>query len=192
LPTATPVVVSQTVPVSNASGAKYRITAIGDSVLRGAAAELQKSLPSVQVDSLLSRQAAAAISDLKARRDAGTLGEIVIIHIGTNGFITAKQFDDMMQVLTGVRQVLVLNVRVPRRWVGRNNAVFAAGIQKVPNVVLVDWYAATDKKPDLFFSDGIHLQPAGRRFYADLIVAQLKALNLMTPDASATVTPPAN
>jgi peptidoglycan/LPS O-acetylase OafA/YrhL len=166
------------------AGQSYRIVAIGDSVMRGAAKELQKALGTVEVDAVVSRQAGAAINDLKARRDLGTLGDIVIVHIGSNGYFTARQFDEMLQVLSGVRQVLIVNIRVPRRWESPNNAVFAEGVKRVQNTIVVDWYSATATHPDYFVADGVHLQPAGQRLYASLILSQLYALNLAPPGST--------
>jgi hypothetical protein len=43
-------------------------------------------------------QTANAIDRLRARKDAGQLGQVVV-HVGNNGVFTSSQFDDMMQVL---------------------------------------------------------------------------------------------
>ena len=50
-------------------------------------------------------------------------GQVVVIHLGSNGRFTATQFDDMMQVLAGVHRVVFVNVRVPRTWEESNNQV---------------------------------------------------------------------
>jgi hypothetical protein len=145
------------------------VTAIGDSVMVGAAAELERAIDGVEVDAAIGRQASTAIGLLRARRDAGELGSVVIVHIGSNGTFTAKQFDEMMAVLEKVPRVVVVNVKVPREWEDENNSVLAEGARRYHNVVLVDWHGASDDHPELFWSDGIHLKPEGARLYARLL-----------------------
>ncbi len=167
--------------VTDVLGGNYKVLAIGDSVMLGAAHELAQSLGGAEVNAEVSRQASAAIALLQSRKDAGTLGDVVIIHIGSNGFVTQKQFDQMMQILKGVPIVAVVNVRVPLRWESANNTLFANSIKNVPNAVLVDWYGLSNQHPDWFTPDGVHLQPEARQKYADLIVAQIKAFNSSVP-----------
>jgi lysophospholipase L1-like esterase len=120
-------------------------------------------------------QAAGVIEILQKRRAAGDLGEVVVIHIGSNGTLNAEQFDEMMLMLKDVRRVAFVNVKVPRPWEQPNNEVLADGVQRYPNTVLVDWHAASAGRPELFVEDGIHLQAEGQRVYADLIAAHLNA-----------------
>jgi hypothetical protein len=147
------------------------ILAIGDSVMIGAAKQLRSVIGDIEVDAKVSRQASAAIKLVRARRDAGQLGDVVVIHIGSNGPFSAEKFDDLMAQLAGVRRVVIVTVKVPRRWEGPNNAMLVEGATRYPNVVLVDWHAASADHPELFRPDGIHLRPAGARLYADLIAA---------------------
>ena len=152
-----------------------RVTAIGDSVMIGAAGELNRALdnPAIQAD--VGFQAADAIAVLQRRRAAGQLGDVVVIHIGSNGTFTAEQFDEIMRVLADVPKVVFVNVKAPRTWEQPNNNMLADKVQQYPNTVLVDWHAASVGRPDFFVEDGIHLQPEGQRAYADLIAASLKS-----------------
>jgi lysophospholipase L1-like esterase len=150
-----------------------RVTAIGDSVMVGAAGELQRAIGNPAIDAAVGRQAAGVIDILQGRRDAGQLGDVVVIHIGSNGTFSTEQFDEMMRVLKDVPRVVFVNVKVPRTWEQPNNAVLADGVRRYPNTVLVDWHAASVGRPELFVEDGYHLQPEGQRLYADLIAAQL-------------------
>jgi hypothetical protein len=63
---------------------------------------------------------------------------------------------------------------VPRDWEAHNNRIIESGIQKYPNARLVDWYAATDGHPELFWKDGYHPRPEGAELYADLIAAAVR------------------
>jgi hypothetical protein len=146
-----------------------RIFAVGDSVMLGAANALTDKVPNVEVDAAVSRQVSEGIDVLEARRQAGTLGDVVIIHLGTNGSFTSGQFDEIMSVLHGVPRVVFVNLKVPRDWEGADNQTIADGVTRYPNAILVDWHTFGDAHPDFFYDDGIHLQPDGASFYAQLI-----------------------
>jgi len=141
----------------------------------GAGKALAQTIGDMDIDAMVGRQAKTAIQILQAKRDAGQLGDIVIVHIGSNGPISARQLDEIMAVLANVRRVVFVNVRVPRRWESPNNRVLADGAQRYPNAMLVDWHAATDGRPELFARDGVHPQPAGVRLYVAMIAAAVAA-----------------
>jgi peptidoglycan/LPS O-acetylase OafA/YrhL len=149
------------------------VTAVGDSVMLGAVDTLHQEIPNLTVlDARGSRQAPEAIGVLRQLRASGKLGDVVIVHIGNNGIVTAEEFDEMMDVLSGVRKVLVVNVTVPDgySWVP-NNEVLADGVRRYPDkAVLVDWYAASAGHPEYFW-DGLHLTPQGAQAYAATIAA---------------------
>jgi hypothetical protein len=149
---------------------------MGDSVMVGAAGELQRAIGNnLDIDAEVGRQASAVIGILRERQATGRLGEVVVIDIGNNGTLTAEQFDEMMRVLEGVRKVVFVNVKVPRSWEQPNNDVLAEGVRRYPNTVLVDWHAASANRPDFFVDDGYHLRSEGQQVYADLIAARTNA-----------------
>jgi peptidoglycan/LPS O-acetylase OafA/YrhL len=148
-----------------------RVTAIGDSVMLGAATTLAPAIGNIEVDAEVGRQVSTAIDILKAYRDAGRLGDVVVVHMGNNGTFSAGQFDEMMQVLANVRRVVFVNLKEPRDWEGPNNTVIAQGVARYPNTVLVDWHTASVDRPDFFWDDAIHLRPEGAQYYAQLIAA---------------------
>ena len=151
-----------------------QVSAIGDSVMLGSAGKLTKRIDGLDVmDAEVGMQVSYAIEILRWRRDAGQLGDVVVVHLGNNGTFTARQFDEMMGVLGDERRVVFVNVKVPLAWEGPNNAVIAEGVARYPNTVLADWYSASAYHPEFFVEDGVHLQTEGQRVYADLIAAQL-------------------
>jgi hypothetical protein len=152
--------------------------AVGDSVMLGAAREMQRVLPGLIVDAKVSRHMAAAIDILRQRRTAGQLGEFVVVHIGNNGYIRPGQFDELMQLLVDVPRVIVFNLKEPRRWEEANNLMIADTVRRYSNAVLVDWRSASMSHPEYFGKDGIHLGSVAARAYTKLIVEQLQALLL--------------
>ncbi len=149
--------------------------AVGDSVMLGAAPELQRVLPGLTVDAKVSRQMSAAIEVLRQRRLTGTPDQFVIVHIGDNGFIRADQFDGLMQLVKDVPLVIVFNLKEPRPWEKANNLIIADTVRRYPNAVLIDWRAISSEHPEYFGPDGIHIGTVGRRAYTLLVVEQLQA-----------------
>lgn len=140
----------------------------------GAADSLEREVESLEImDAAVGLYPGDAIEILRSRSAAGELGDTVIIHVGENGPFSAAEFEEMMEMLDGRRAVFV-NVKVPRTWEQPNNEVLAEGTREYPNAVLVDWYAASAARPELFWDDGIHLRPEGAEVYADLISEHLK------------------
>lgn len=152
---------------------EMRVFAIGDSVMLGAARELQKTIAGIEVDAQVSRRVDATMSILQQRRAAGRLGQVVVVHIGDNDYVSAKQFDGLMQLLAGLPRVVVVNLKVPRKWEAPNNQVIAEGVLRYPNAVLIDWHAYGLAHPELFAKDGIHIGAAGARAYTALVAAQV-------------------
>lgn len=148
-----------------------RIFAVGDSVMLGAAPWLSEAMPNAEIDAAVSRQVSQGIAVLEARQAAGTLGDLVIVHLGTNGSFTSGQLDRIMEVLSGVQRVVFVNLRVPRDWESGDNAIIAEGVQRHPNAVLVDWHSVASARPEFFYDDSIHLNPEGAAFYSQLIAA---------------------
>ncbi len=146
--------------------------AVGDSIMIDIQPYLEADLPGVRVDGQVSRQFEAGIAVVQAARAAGTLGNVLVVELGTNGTVTPSDVDAMMQAAAGVRRVVFVNVDVPRPWTAPDNAVLAAGVARYPGVaVLADWYSLASGHPEWFTPDEVHLQPAGAQAMAALIAA---------------------
>lgn len=144
------------------------VTAIGDSVMLGAVSTLLALGPGVQVDAAVGRQVQVGLEMLAWYRDAGLLGQTVVVHLGNNGTFTAEQFDRLVELLAGHR-IIVLTVKVPRPWEAPNNEVIFNGVARHPSVEMIDWKSLGEAHPGLFYDDGMHLRPEGARFYADTV-----------------------
>ena len=155
-------------PVSSSGG----ITAIGDSIMLGASDELRRDLGNVSIDAVIGRQVSQAVAVLQAKAAAGALGNVILIHIGTNGTFTADQFDTIMRLASG-RRVVFVNIKAGRSWQDGNNGLLWSKVQQYPNASLVDWYSASVNRPDYFAGDGIHPSAAGIRAYASLIASRI-------------------
>lgn len=166
-PARAPVAVAGRSPAGEVSGP---VTVVGDSVLLDAAPDLEADLPGVHVDGGVNLQFSDGVQLVAADRAAGTLGEVLVVALGTNGAVTAAQFDAMIQAANGVKRVVFVNVNVPRSWAASVNAVLAAGVASHPGLaVLADWNALSAGHPAWFAPDQVHLEPAGATALANLV-----------------------
>lgn len=172
--TATPTTGSLvTATTATSPSRRFDRLAIGDTVLLGAAPELQ-ALGFV-VDARPSRQLVDAIATVEALRDDELLGNTVVIHLGTNGMFTTESLDRLLAALSEVPDVLLLTVHVPREWEQANNELIAAADART-NVEVLNWDALVEACPgDCFAADGFHLAEAGARYYAQLIADAVDA-----------------
>jgi len=141
---------------------------IGDSVMLGAKSALQQHYPGLNVDAEVGRQAAAVIALLKHQKAQGTLPKRVVLHLGTNGYVTDTQLEEMLNLLADTHVVLI-NSCAPRRWVDDNNALLSVAASQHPNVKLIDWNAISTEHAEYFGSDRIHLTAKGIRAYVDAL-----------------------
>jgi peptidoglycan/LPS O-acetylase OafA/YrhL len=151
------------------------ILAVGDSVMLGAVDSLQRNIPGVFVDAVVSRQFWDATIVLQAYKTEGLLPPRIVIHMGTNGAFTDSQFDQLMEVVGSKRQVFFVNAREPRPWELEVNQRLAADVKKYANAHLLDWHDWGGSHDDWFVKDGIHLTGAGAQGYADFIHRHLQA-----------------
>ena len=149
------------------------LTAIGDSVMLGAAYALADLIPDIAIDAEVSRAPIAAISRLREIENAGNLAPTVVVHIGNNGPFSQTQFESIIAIVGPDRRVFFLSLKVPRSWEQPNNDMLAAGIAEHSNAFLIDWKAATAEKLGVFWTDDIHLVEAGTTFYAELVAAAI-------------------
>ena len=147
------------------------IYAIGDSVLIGAAPYLGIAGP-VEVDAQIGRQVGDTISRLRAMREAGGLPEVIVVHTGNNGPLTGGQVDQIMAI-AGESKVVFVTVRVGRSWEDTTNSSIHGAAARYGNVRVADWYGATEGRPELFYSDGIHVRGEGGQLFAALVAAAI-------------------
>jgi peptidoglycan/LPS O-acetylase OafA/YrhL len=146
----------------------FPLVALGDSVMLGAAEELQAR--GFQVDAQVSRQMKNYVPTMAALRDNGTFGSVVVIHLGTNGGFSQEALDEMLATVAGVPVVLLLTGKADRGWIADNNARIRAVPTTHPNVTVVDWEVlSAGCQGRCFYDDNIHLTQSGQNYFADMI-----------------------
>lgn len=162
-----PPAVPASLPPPVAITAGIDILAVGDSVMLGASNALTRQFPGVAIDAKVGRQFSEGLQILRTLATLGTVPGTVIVHLGTNGAVSAERCDKLMDLIAGKRVVLV-NVHVPRPWESPNNDVLAACAAR-HGATIVDWHTnAVGLAPD-----GYHLGRSGPDAYATLIAAAL-------------------
>jgi hypothetical protein len=162
-------------PIPNVPLVRADVDAIGDSVMEGAATQLRARIPRIYINAITGQQVSGGIRLLRHLRDDHKLGNVVVIHLGTNGRFLSSQLDEIMKILSSVPKVVFVNVKAARSWETGDNRVIAAGVKKyAARAVLVDWHSRwRDCSGTVFYSDGIHLTPNGANCYARLVAAAI-------------------
>ena len=141
---------------------------IGDSVAGMNSAALQAR--GFRVDYSVSRQFSALPGIMRSY--GSRLPKNVIVHLGTNGYISASDCRAAVKQAGSKRTVFFVTVRVPRAWEDANNATLRACDKsfKGKRVRIIDWHKLSDKKNSWFYSDGYHpKESSGAIRYANLI-----------------------
>ncbi|MDD2554132.1 MAG: acetyltransferase, partial [Desulfotomaculaceae bacterium] len=124
----------------------------------------------IVVDAELGRQMFQAPLVIDNLKEQGVLGETVVIALGANGPFTEDQFVDILNLLGSVRRIVIVNTRVPKPWENVVNQILVRAAAAHPEIQLVDWHGASSGHDEYFYPDGVHLNPAGIRAYAALVV----------------------
>lgn len=153
------------------ASAYYPVTVIGESVTLGAAPALQGHWGhTVQIDAVESRQTEDSVKAIEAFAAEGRLTPVVVVHIGNNGIIPPGALDRVVAAVGPERRLVLVSVRVPRRWEGQVNDEVLRAVHTHSNVLLADWNTTSASEPGLLIEDGVHLTRRGQEVYRDLIV----------------------
>ena len=163
-----------------------RVTFLGDSIMKGAvtgvsikdldvifAERMSVLTENADVEAEVARQWNEAPRILRGLKDQELLGEAIVIHLGSNGFIDEDLIAETFEILADAELVVVLNARVPKPWEGRVNSILDNTIPLYGNAVLVDWRSASNDFPRYFARDGVHLTKLGSQIYLDQIIHAL-------------------
>lgn len=150
--------------------AESRVTAVGDSVMLGAANALRSTIPGSVVDAAESRQVINTLSILKALDAQGQLGSVVVLGVGTNGPFTESTGQEIIDYLGPERNIFWVNIHGDSiKWAVYTNNMIRHLANKNSNVTLIDFNSEGAMHPDWFYNDGIHLRPAGQTGYAEFV-----------------------
>ena len=146
------------------------VLALGESVMLGAVTNLNAG--GIVVDAAKSRQGYNMAQLIEHLRATNQLGRTIVIQTGTNGSVNDETLDRIMAALPAdlTPHVVFMTVRAPRVWIADNNTRIRALPLRYPNVVVLDWQAASAGILHLLSADGYHLRTQeAKQIYANLI-----------------------
>ncbi|KRM07609.1 MAG: acyltransferase family protein [Liquorilactobacillus ghanensis] len=151
-----------------------QITAVGDSVLADGSVSLQQVFPKMYVDAKVGRQAKDAIGVLQGLAQQGKLAPTVLLSLGTNGPFSDDQLQQIMQIIGKQRKVFWVNTHVPtRRWQDQVNQALNSAQSRYSNLKVIDWYAYSKQHSDWFYSDNVHPNEYGLKFYSSFVAKKI-------------------
>lgn len=164
-----------------------RVTVLGDSVLLGARKTLESRVGAARVDAAVGRQAKEMTQRIRDLKASNLLGPKVVLHVGTNGYVTEDQLQTILTMLDDRERVILVNAAAPRRWVEKNNALIERIAADHHNVVVADWSSVATEHPEYFVSDQVHLTGKGQRAFVDEIfrVAEFSVAEIGVPRITA-------
>ena len=149
-------------------------SAIGDSVMLGAYADMRQELPMIWVDAAQSRHANVGTIVADWLYQNGHLGNTVIVHLGTNSRFAQETGQELIDYIGPDRKIYWLTCHGPSLgYIGAVNETIRALADANPNVTVLDWDALANEHWEWFYSDGIHLNPDGRMGFTRFISEQL-------------------
>jgi len=149
-----------------------KYVAIGESVMAGAASQLQSAGVLLQVKE--GRGPEGVKNAVILLRDAGDVGEgtRIVIQVGTNAPLTQSELDAIMvEVPTDAAGVVFMTIHADIEYVPANNELIRAMPSKYPNATVIDWDVKSAEVE--LCADGIHISCNGSApatFYTNLIL----------------------
>ncbi len=140
------------------------ITFVGDSVMLGAMNNITKMFPNSYFDAKESRALTTGVSILSNLKNSNKLGEVVVLHLGTNGDCANNCKENIMNILND-KIVFWLNTTNNEKV---NNSLNELAT-KYDNLHIINWHDLSLSHDDWFYYDGIHLPPIGRKEYTKII-----------------------
>ncbi|MBP3891535.1 MAG: acyltransferase [Solobacterium sp.] len=148
------------------------ITGIGDSVMLGAIKELYETFPNGDFDAAQSRQYSAVPEMLDSRIQNNTLGNPVLLGVGTNGVMP---IDACREIVKECGDRYVYWLTTTNDWQFENSGTIREMGLEFHNVTVIDWGAYAQDHENYFYVDGIHLTDEGRKAYCQYILDTIDA-----------------
>lgn len=158
-----------------------QITAIGDSVMLASAKGLYEAFPGIEIDAAVSRPFSSVAKIVAAKLRNGTLRDVILIGLGTNGPIDTSYLDEVRRIAGPDRQVVLMSVYAPRWWIPEVNRALSTYALRHRDVELANWGFIIANQTNLLARDKVHPGPAGGRLYAGSVMEALQRLAELPP-----------
>jgi peptidoglycan/LPS O-acetylase OafA/YrhL len=168
-------------PVDTGPATGDQISAIGDSAMLAAAPALQEAFPGISIDAAVSRNMGSAPALVQAQLDGGTLREVVVLALGTNGPIDRSTLEQVRAIIGPRRELIVVNAQAPRGWIPGVNSELASFALVYRNVELANWHDAIQPYLHEMARDQVHFGPIGAGIYAGAVSEAVNRLAKLPP-----------
>jgi hypothetical protein len=150
------------------------ITIIGDSITVGASKYIKYYIPNAVIDAKVGRKFQEAMDRVIDLERKGLLKDTVIIALGTNGYFSVEEGLRLIDYLQSRgRQVIFVNVKVPRKWENHVNATYLELARLRPSIKVLNWnylgHMCLSMHMQCFRDDGYHLTNIGSDLFARMI-----------------------
>ena len=145
---------------------------IGDSVMEMGKIDLKKKYPNGVIETKVGRQFHELPDLLAYYSKTGKLRKIIVIGLGSNGTIYAKDMEKVIKILEG-HKIYFVNTVVPDPWEESVNREIKNVAASRPDIGVFDWYSYAKGKKEYFYKDGTHPRPYASKRYVNLIYSEV-------------------
>lgn len=144
---------------------------LGDSVSLRTYPYFEKTFPYGGIDAKINRQLWEVVDLYNYYAELETVGNVIIIAIGTNGPAADEHIDTIMETIGGQKYVYLVNTRCPDPWEQQTNETFTRAAERYGNIYVIDWYGTSAGHEEYFDGDGTHLTEEGAAAYVEMVRA---------------------
>ena len=149
------------------------IVFVGDSIMNSSKQYIGPNFKNPYFDTKISRQFSTLPGIVTKLVEDGKLKTVLVVHLGTNGKFTDKDFDYVMEMAKG-KDVFFMNTAHKDPWEQEVNRKLKEKVAQYDNAYLIDWYSYAKGKNEYFYKDRTHLNDKGQRYYADFLTNEIK------------------
>ena len=149
------------------------IVFVGDSIMNSSKKYIGPNFKNPYFDTKISRQFSTLPGIVTKLAEEDKLKTVLVVHLGTNGKFTDKDFDYVMEVAKG-KDVFFMNTAHKDPWEQEVNNKLKEKVAQYSNAYLIDWYSYAKGKNEYFYKDRTHLNDNGQKYYADFLTNEIK------------------
>jgi hypothetical protein len=146
---------------------------VGDSIMLSAADDLEPY--DIRVNAEVGRQFSEGVAVVRRLAAHGRLPRQVIVHLGTNGYVSSSDCDALFEYAGPKRRVFLVTVHVPREWEEAVNDELHHCAARHDNGFLIRWYSKSQHHPEWFDDSDYHLTTEGQAAYAAFLDSSVDA-----------------
>lgn len=151
------------------------VTGIGDSVMLAATDALYSQFPNGYFDAVFGSTIYECTDRLVDLESKNMLGDVVVLSVGTNSYITAEDCENIIAHCDGRPTFWLTTYGVSND----SNAIMEGVVSQHDDAFMIDWESYATPHPEWILDDHLHPNDQGSIAYAELIRSEInKDLNL--------------